>query len=81
MDMIPLNPERRAQLEEYALRHGQDTASALDQVLAAYLEWERQDFEEATEAIRRGEADIRFGRTRPADEFFAEMRRKNDIPS
>lgn len=44
--MIPLKPERRVQLEEYAQRHGQDPAAALDEALAAYLEWERQDFEE-----------------------------------
>jgi len=54
MDMIPLKPERRAQLEEYAKRRGQDPAAALDDALATYLEWERQDFAEAVEGIRRG---------------------------
>jgi hypothetical protein len=44
MDLIPLKPERRAQLEEYALRHGQDPAAALDDVLAAALEWEQQEY-------------------------------------
>jgi hypothetical protein len=38
MDMIPLKPERLAQLEEYAQRHGQDPAAALDDALATYLE-------------------------------------------
>jgi hypothetical protein len=33
MDMIPLKPERKAQLEEYAKRRGQDPATALDNVL------------------------------------------------
>jgi len=80
MDMIPLKPERKAQLDEYAKRHGQDPAAALDEALAAYLEWERQDFEEAVEGIRRGHDDVRAGRTRPAAEFLAEMRRKHDIP-
>jgi predicted transcriptional regulator len=80
MDMIPLKPERRAQLEEYAQRHGQDPAVALDEALAAYLEWERQDFEEAVEGIRRGHEGVRAGRTRPAAEFLAEMRRKHGIP-
>ena len=79
MDMIPLKPERRAQLEEYAQRHGQDPAAALDEALAAYLEWERQDFEEAVEGIRRGQEDVKAGRTRPAAEFLAEMRRKHGI--
>jgi predicted transcriptional regulator len=80
MDMIPLKPERRAQLEEYAQRHGQDTASALDEVLAAYLEWERQDSAEAVEGIRRGYEDVKAGRTRLASEALAEMRRKHDLP-
>jgi hypothetical protein len=55
VDMIPVKPERKAQLEDYAQRHGQDTAAALDDVLSAYLEWERQDFQEAsgTHATRR----------------------------
>jgi hypothetical protein len=54
MDMIPLKPERKAQLEEYAKRRGQDPAAARDDALAAYLEWEGQDFAEAAEGIRRG---------------------------
>ena len=79
MDMIPLKPERKAQLEEYAKRHGQDTITALDDALAAYLEWEREDFVEAVEGIRRGYEDVRAGRTRPAAEFLAGMRRKYGI--
>lgn len=79
MDMIPLKPERRAQLEEYAQRHGQDPAAALDEALAAYLEWERQDFEAAVEGIRRGHEDASAGRTRPATEFLSELRRKHEI--
>jgi predicted transcriptional regulator len=79
MDMIPLKPERMAQLEEYAQRRGQDPAIALDEALAAYLEWERQDFEEAVEGIRRGHDDIKAGRVRPATDFFSETRRKHGI--
>lgn len=44
MDTMPLKPERKAQLEEYAQRRGQDPATALDEALATYLEWDRQDF-------------------------------------
>ena len=80
MDMIPLKPERRAQLEEYAQRHGQDPATALDEALGTYLDWERQDFEKAVEGIRKGFEDVKAGRTRPASEFLAEMRRKHDVP-
>jgi predicted transcriptional regulator len=80
MDMIPLKPERKAQLEEYAERHGQDPAVALDEALAAYLEWERQDFEEAVEGIRRGHEDVRAGHSRPAAQFLSAMRQKHGIP-
>ncbi len=80
MDMIPLKPERRAQLEEYARRRGQEPAAALDEALAAYLEWECQDFAEAVEGVRTGHEDIRAGRTKPAAEFLADLRRKHDIP-
>jgi predicted transcriptional regulator len=79
MDMIPLKPERKAQLEEYAKRRGQDPAAALD-ALATYLEWERQDFAEAVEGIRQGYEDVKAGRTRPAGEFLADLRRKHDLP-
>jgi predicted transcriptional regulator len=80
MDMIPLKPERKAQLEEYARRRGQDPATALAEALASYLEWERQDFAEAVEGIGHGYEDVRAGRTKPASEFLADMRRKHDIP-
>jgi predicted transcriptional regulator len=79
MDTIPIKPERKAQLEEYAQRRGQDPVIVLDEALAAYLEWERQDFEEAVEGVRRGHEDVRAGRTRPAAEFLSEMRRKHGI--
>lgn len=32
--MMPIKPERKAELEEYAQRHGQDAVTALDYVLA-----------------------------------------------
>jgi len=80
MDMIPLKPERKAQLEEYAKRRGQDPAAALDDALATYLEWERQDFAKAVEGIRRGYEDVRAGRTRPAAEFLTDLGRKHGLP-
>jgi len=80
MDMIPLKPERKAQLEAYAERHGQDPATALDDVLAAGLESEQQEYREAVEGIRRAYADVKAGRTRPAGEFLGEMRLKYALP-
>ena len=73
--MVPLKPERMAQLEGYAKRRGQDPATALDDALATYLEWERQDFAEAVEGIRQGYEDVRAGRTSPAPEFLADLGR------
>jgi len=66
VQLLGLNPERKAQLEEYAGRRGQDAASALDDALAEYLAWERQEYGDAIEAIHRGCEDVRAGRTRPA---------------
>ncbi|HLX85133.1 MAG TPA: hypothetical protein VKR59_14630 [Terriglobales bacterium] len=80
MDMMPVKPERKAQLEEYAQRHGKDTIAALDEVLATYLDWERQDYQESVNAIRRGYDDVKAGRTRPAAEFLEELREKHGFP-
>lgn len=80
MDMIPLKPERKAQLEEYAKRRGQDPATALDDALATYLEWERQDFAEAVEGVRQGYEDVKAGRSKPAAEVLTALRRKHDLP-
>jgi predicted transcriptional regulator len=80
MDVIPIKPERKAQLEEYAQRRGQDTAAALDDALAEYLEWARHDYEESTAAIRRGLEDVEAGRTRPATKFLEELRAKHGFP-
>ncbi len=83
MDTIPLKPERKAQLEEYAQRRGQDPATALDEALAAYLDWERQDFAEAVEGIRRGHEDVKLGRTpaRLPGTFLSDLRQKHGIPA
>ncbi len=80
MDTIPLTPERKAQLEAYAQQRGQDPAAALDDAVAAYLEDERRDYEEAVEGIRRGYASMKAGRTKPAAEFFARLRQKDGLP-
>lgn len=80
MDMMPVSSERKAQLEEYAQRHGQDPVAALDDVLAAALEWERQDYQEAVEGIRRGYADFQAGRVRPVEEALEELRVKHGLP-
>ena len=76
---IELSPEREAQLNDYAQRHGQDPVVALDDVLAEALEWERQDYQEAVEGIRKGYADFKAGRTRPVDEVFEQLGKKHGL--
>ena len=80
MDVVPIKPERKAQLEAYAQRRGQDTAAALDEALAEYLTWEQQDFQEAAEGIRQGHEDVKAGRTQSAEEVFEELRIKHGLP-
>jgi predicted transcriptional regulator len=80
MDVIPIKPERKAQLEAYALRRGQDTVAALDEALAEYLEWEHHDFQEAAEGIQQGYEDVKAGRTQSAEEAFEELRLKHGLP-
>ena len=74
MEMMPLKPERKAQLDEYAKRRGQDPVTALDEALAAYLEWESRDFADTLEGIRRGLEDVKAGNTRSADAVLDDAR-------
>lgn len=78
--MIPIKPEPKAQLDEYAQLHGRDVSAALDKALAAYLEWEREDHQEAVEGIRQGYEDVKTGRTQSAEEASEELRMKHGLP-
>ena len=49
-------------------------------VLADYLEWERQDYQEAVEGIRQGYEDVKAGRTKSADQFLDDFARKHGLP-
>ena len=71
---LHLTEERQAQLTEYAQRHGQDPAVALDEVLADAFAWEKLDRDEALQGIRRGLEDVKAGRTKPASQVFDELR-------
>ena len=79
MKTIPLKPERQAELEEFARQRGKTPAEALDEALAAYLEWEHQDFEEAVRGIQQGYDDVKSGRTRPVNEFLTDISQKHGI--
>ena len=80
MSAIPLRPEHQIALERFAREHGQTPADALAQAVTTFLEWQDREFDEAVEGVRLGYEDVRAGRTRPATEVFAEMRRKHDLP-
>lgn len=80
METILLTPERKAQLDEYARRRGQDSTVALDAVLAEAFEWERQDYEEAVEGIRRGYEDYKEARARPVEKSLEQLRVKHGLP-
>ncbi|OFV93810.1 MAG: hypothetical protein A3G76_03730 [Acidobacteria bacterium RIFCSPLOWO2_12_FULL_65_11] len=80
METLPLRPERLAQLEDFARRRGKSTADALDDALADYLEWDRQDYQEAVEGVRQGYEDVKAGRSKPAEQFLDEFARKHGLP-
>lgn len=80
METVPVKPERLAQLEDLARRRGKSTADALDDVLADYLEWDRQDYQEAVQGIRQGDEDVKAGRARPADQSLDDFARKHSLP-
>ena len=79
MHAFPIKPERLAEVEDLARRRGTSTAEALDEALGAYLEWERQDYQEAAAGIRQGYQDVKAGHTKPADQFLDDLRRKHDL--
>jgi predicted transcriptional regulator len=80
MEMIAISAERKAQLEEYAQRRGQDTAAALDVALEEYLAWEREDYNETVAAVMEAYEDVKAGRTQPAEEFLEELRIEHGFP-
>ncbi|MGA9391440.1 MAG: hypothetical protein WBV69_13450 [Candidatus Sulfotelmatobacter sp.] len=79
MNAIRFKPERQAQLEEYA----QGTVGTLPP--PSTMLWRPisngsvRNFEQATQAIRRGHEDVKAGHTRSAAEFLSEVRRKHDL--
>ena len=77
---VTLKPERLAELEEYAQAHGQTPADALDHLLGAQLAWERQDYKDAVEGIKRGYEDMKAGLVQYADDFFKDLRVEHGFP-
>jgi hypothetical protein len=79
MEMMPIKPERKAQLDAYAERHGQDVVAALDDLLADYFAWEQQDYDDTVAAALRGYEDVKAERTRPAAEVYESLRLKHGL--
>jgi hypothetical protein len=80
MEMMPVKPERKAQLEAYAERHGKDAVTALDDVLADYLAADQQEYDDTVKAVTKAYESVKAGRTRPAEEFLEELRVKHGFP-
>jgi hypothetical protein len=49
-------------------------------VLANYLEWEREDYNDAVAAVSEAYQDVKTGRTQPADEALEELRVEHGLP-
>jgi len=73
MEMMPVKPERIAQLETYAKEHGQSAAEALDDLLAAQLEAEQSEYDATVQGALRGYEDVKAGRTSSGEEVFARL--------
>lgn len=80
MDMMPVKPERKAQLEEYAQLHDQSPEEALDDLLADYFDTDQQEHDETVMALLAGNEDVQAGRTKPAEEVHEAIRRKYGLP-
>lgn len=80
MESVNLKPERRAELAEYAERHGQDVETALDEVLADYFQADKAEYDETVKAVAEAWEDVKAGRTYPAEQVLEEMRVKHGFP-
>ncbi len=79
MEMMPVKPEPKAQLEIYAMEHGQSPADALDELLAAQLDAEKREYDETVQGPLRGYEDVKAGRTSSAEEVFEWLRTKHGL--
>lgn len=78
--VVTLSPEAEAQLLKKAARQGQDASRVAAELLTSILEWEAQDFEQASVGIQRGLDDFEAGKFRSFHEFAQEQRRKYNLP-
>ncbi len=71
---LVISRELEERLRTKAEAEACDVNSVAETLLAAALDWEAQDREEAIAGIRRGLEAGEAGRVRPAEDVFAEMR-------
>ena len=76
MIKLELKPEIEAQLAAEAQARSLALDRYIEEIVTASVEEEAS----LNEAVREGLEDMAAGRTRPAREVFAEMRRKYNIP-
>jgi plasmid stability protein len=62
MEVVSLTPELKAQLDEYAQRHGQEPEAALVDILTAALEWDRHEHDETVQCALEAHEDVKAGR-------------------
>ncbi|MBC7526877.1 MAG: hypothetical protein H7308_04945 [Chthonomonadaceae bacterium] len=71
---ITLTPETEAMLYERAEQTGEDPNALAEVMLRQRLEWDRKDYEEAVNGIRKGFEDSDAGRVKSAQEVHARLR-------
>ena len=76
---LAISADLEKQLVARAADEGADPNAMAEALLAAALRWDREDFEEAVNGIRRGLEAIENGRFRPFEDFAAEQREKYSI--
>ena len=77
MEAVAVSAKRRAQLEASARAQGKPVEQVVDEALAAWFEFESEDFDATVAAANQGWADFEAGRHRPAQEMLDDLRRKH----
>jgi predicted transcriptional regulator len=77
MESIQIQPDRKAQLEEFAKRRGKDLETVVDEALALYLEAEDDDDEEdSLAAVAADFQEATGNRTWSARDLLEDLRQR-----
>ena len=74
MEMMPVKPERKAQLETFAREHGRDAAAILDDAIEAYMT-NALDYDKTIQPALEGYEDVKAGRTEPLEQSLRRFAR------